>query len=393
MINKNKKRASTEELTKRISGTSKEEVSRILEILLRQNVIEIRQQGTVKESIKILNYEPGKKGSYNNSQLGLQAIDGRLKKLEDSVNIWLKTESSYIESMKTENAFLRREITELTGLLESFTNIIKRQNQSSVNEKKSPEIYEQIDVSVPQENKENKENNYCFSGSDDDNLIDSNEENDGRQNYKTDNLQEQLETARKKYHDDFWSKNGEIKKPDIYKEPLSWEDDTILITGNSIINNIDEKGISTKIANVPVKVRPFSGATIDDMYNYIQPLLQKKPKTIILHIGTNDAPNKTSQDIVNSLLDMRSFIVKKLPECKVVLSTPVKRTDNGKAMYTLIKVNKVLHELKIDMVDNDNVTDKHLSRKGLHLNMKGAGRLANNFINKIRSNINVNVDI
>ena len=101
LINKNKKRASTKELTKRISGTSKEEVSRILDILLRQNVIEIRQQGTVKESIKILNYEPGKKGSYNNSQLGLQAIDGRLKKLEDSVNIWLKTESSYIESIKS----------------------------------------------------------------------------------------------------------------------------------------------------------------------------------------------------------------------------------------------------------------------------------------------------
>ena len=244
------------------------------------------------------------------------------------MNIWLKTESSYIESMKTENAFLRREITELTGLLESFTNIIKRQNQSSMNEKKSPEICEQIDVSVPQEN---KENNYCFRGSDDDNLIDSNEENDGRQNYKTDNLQEQLETVRKKYHDDFLSKNGEIKKPDIYKEPRSWEDDTILITGDSILNNIDEKGISTQIANVPVKVRPFSGATIDDMYNYIQSLLQKKPKTIILHIGTNDAPNKTSQDIVNSLLDMRSIIVKKLPECKVVLPTPVKRTDNGKA--------------------------------------------------------------
>ena len=289
LINKNKKRASTKELTKRISGTNKEEVSRILDILLRQNVIEIRQQGTVKESIKILNYEPGKKGSYNNSQLGLQAIDGRLKKLEDSVNIWLKTESSYTESIKSENAFLRKEITELTGLLESFTNIIKRQNQSSVNEKQSPEICEQIDVSVPKEvlgvPQENKENNYCFSGcSDDDNLIDSNEENDGRQNYKTDNLQEQLETVRKKYHDDFLSKNGEIKKPDIYKEPGSWEDDTILITGDSILNNIDEKGISTKIANVPVKVRPFSGATIDDMYSYIQPLLLKNPKTIILHI-------------------------------------------------------------------------------------------------------------
>ena len=52
-------------------------------------------------------------------------------------------------------------------------------------------------------------------------------------------------------------------------------------------------------------------------------------------------------------------------------------------MYTLIKVNKVLHELKIDMVDNDNVTDKHLSRKGLHLNMKGAGRLANNFLTRL----------
>ena len=43
-----------------------------------------------------------------------------------------------------------------------------------------------------------------------------------------------------------------------------WPKNTILIAGDSMINGINEKRISTNFKSV--KVRCFSGATIDDMY-------------------------------------------------------------------------------------------------------------------------------
>ena len=41
----------------------------------------------------------------------------------------------------------------------------------------------------------------------------------------------------------------------------------------------------------------------------------------------------------------------------------------------------MLHgEIAVDLVDNNNIKEENLGRKGLHLNGKGIGRLAINFI-------------
>ena len=51
---------------------------------------------------------------------------------------------------------------------------------------------------------------------------------------------------------------------------------------------------------------------------------------------------------------------------------------------TLYHLNLHIAELNIDTIDNKNIIDKHLGKKGLHVNSKGTGRLALNFINAIR---------
>ena len=65
-----------------------------------------------------------------------------------------------------------------------------------------------------------------------------------------------------------------------------WPKNTILIAENSMINGINEKRISTNFRSV--KVRCFSGATIDGMYFNLIPLLRKKPTALVLHVGTNN---------------------------------------------------------------------------------------------------------
>ena len=62
------------------------------------------------------------------------------------------------------------------------------------------------------------------------------------------------------------------------------------------------------------------------------------------------------------------------------MSKPIIRHDNGKANLTIRNVNKHLSALQLECIENDNISSQHLGRKGLHLNPKGKGRLALNFM-------------
>ena len=44
-----------------------------------------------------------------------------------------------------------------------------------------------------------------------------------------------------------------------------------------------------------------------------------------------------------------------------------------------------MKELKINIIDNDNIKEQHLGRKCLHLNGKGTRRLAMNFIETLKT--------
>ena len=144
---------------------------------------------------------------------------------------------------------------------------------------------------------------------------------------------------------------------------------------------IDENRLST--GKHKVKVRYFTGARTDDIYDYM-PLLRKLPDYIILHIGTNDAVNNTSREILNKILKLKMYIQKELPKCKITISTPTKRHDHGKSSLTISHLCKKFKDLSISIVDNSNIGAFYLNSGGLHLNDKGLGRLAINLKLKIR---------
>ena len=87
-----------------------------------------------------------------------------------------------------------------------------------------------------------------------------------------------------------------------------------------------------------VKVRPFPGADISDMFHFLAPLLNRSPQYVILHIGCK--VNKTAKEIFNDLLHLKKHIQSKLPSSQIFLSCPLIRTDNAKA-------NLILHRLRI----------------------------------------------
>ena len=105
---------------------------------------------------------------------------------------------------------------------------------------------------------------------------------------------------------------------------------------------------------------------------------------MIIHTGTNDTPSSTSREIQDNLLKLKTLVNEKLPQCKVWLSTPNLRTDHGKATLTVSQLVNNLLNLNIDVIDNRNIKNRHLSRKGLHLNDSGSKLLARNFLEKIK---------
>ena len=112
-----------------------------------------------------------------------------------------------------------------------------------------------------------------------------------------------------------------------------WTKNTTLIFGDSILSGIEENRISRQWRKV--KVKSFSGATIQDMYDYIKPLLKKCQKTIISHIGINSTVNETSRVVLDKLLSLKAFVEKALPDCTYCISNLTLRTDNAKVSLTV----------------------------------------------------------
>ena len=74
-----------------------------------------------------------------------------------------------------------------------------------------------------------------------------------------------------------------------------------------------------------------------------------------------------------------------LPNCKIVISNIIVRTDNNNANRTNEKVNSMLKWLEIDILDNSYIKEKHLGKRGLHLNSNGNALFAKNILNIVRS--------
>ena len=160
---------------------------------------------------------------------------------------------------------------------------------------------------------------------------------------------------------------------------ITWPENTTLITGSSIICGL----VENRLRKFNSKVRSFPGACVDDMYDYLLPLLKKKPTNIIIHIGSNDAPNKNADQISEEITNLKEFIENILPNVHIFISCPVLRLDNAKANSTLRELSKILKSLH-KVVVNDNIDGSCLGKKGLHLNPKGSGRLAMNYISLMR---------
>ena len=81
----------------------------------------------------------------------------------------------------------------------------------------------------------------------------------------------------------------------------------------------------------------------------------KFPATIILHDGTNNCVNESSCVVLDKIHNLKAFIQNSLPQCKVIISNVISRTDDGKASRTVEGLNNHLNSFKRDIVDNSTI--------------------------------------
>ena len=152
-----------------------------------------------------------------------------------------------------------------------------------------------------------------------------------------------------------------------------------------MLNNINSRGLSK---SKKVEVLNFSGATSVDIVDKMDVILDDKPKSIIVHVGTNDLTNDVN--LLNNVKKIVNKTKKKSPNTKLCFSDIIIRTDKKNLEKPRVDTNARLKNFckqkNLDLIVNNNLKENHLAKKKLHLNRKGDSIFAKNLIDFIEGN-------
>ena len=136
------------------------------------------------------------------------------------------------------------------------------------------------------------------------------QEKDSKQIDKSENnINKQLtEICHNKHKIYLQSKNLERNRNQTNNEERQdvhqWPRGTVAtVSGDSMVSDLKEKLLSNK--KHQVKKKCCRGATIEDMFDYVKPILKWKPDYVVLHVGTNNAKDMTSKNILDKLLQLK----------------------------------------------------------------------------------------
>ena len=82
----------------------------------------------------------------------------------------------------------------------------------------------------------------------------------------------------------------------------------VVVAGDSLVKNIIGAKMSERDQSHHYVVKPFPGATISDMEDFVKPLVRRSPAKLILHVGTNDMRNASPKVIADSTMNLLTQI-------------------------------------------------------------------------------------
>ena len=134
-----------------------------------------------------------------------------------------------------------------------------------------------------------------------------------------------------------------------------------------------------------VDVLNFPGATSSDVLMKTDDVLNKKPSSLVVHVGTNDLTsdinvkkivNKTNKTFPDTVLTFSNILFRK--DKKNLEKT---RADTNSRLKNFCRQKKINN-----FISNDNLKEEHPRIIKLHLNRKGNDIFAKNLLNFIEGN-------
>ena len=156
----------------------------------------------------------------------------------------------------------------------------------------------------------------------------------------------------------------------------------VYILSDSMLNRLEQKRLSDK--RFDVRLECHGGCTVGGMFRHLDAMIKCNPEYVLLHVGTNSCVNTISDDVLKELKRLKDHIQVVLPKSRIYFSLPTRRTDDNRANTIILNLNTKLKKLGYFILDNSNIRDYHLGKKGLHLNDYGTKQMASNIISFIR---------
>ena len=129
----------------------------------------------------------------------------------------------------------------------------------------------------------------------------------------------------------------------------------VIIIGDSMLNGINEEGLSDD--RYKVKVKNHSGATTEDICDFIKPEVRKKPDIIMVHAGANDIKNTTKS--FENYKKITNIIKSKLTKLQLCNFQDVMSKDKPDIEKKVIEFNSRLPKFcsknRIDIKENKNL--------------------------------------
>ena len=156
------------------------------------------------------------------------------------------------------------------------------------------------------------------------------------------------------------------KKPTVFNTKNSNSEEKqekvkIVVTGDSMLNGVNEKGLSK---SQKVKVKNYPGTTSEDIFDKIGDLLRVKPDCLLVHVRTNDLTNNVN--LLNLVKKWSKKMKNSSPNTKFVFSSVILRKDKKDISKKIGETNERLKnyfkQKNINFVDNTQRTQTSLRR-------------------------------
>ncbi|MCG8048029.1 MAG: SGNH/GDSL hydrolase family protein, partial [Candidatus Thiodiazotropha endolucinida] len=166
---------------------------------------------------------------------------------------------------------------------------------------------------------------------------------------------------------------------DLTTRPTKFINHSTLLVGSSML-----KGIKTNELNPNTTVRSFPGATVETLRDRLKDYNIDKCKTVILHVGGNDASNNVDVDSFSeAFIELLHNLASK--DRRLIVSGLIPRKDVDLEPYNE-KLRTICEDNDIDFIDHYNgfllatgeMPETHFYKDKIHLNSFGTRKFLSN---------------